>query len=135
VILVDTDVLLDVALDRAPHVDSSAALLHYLERDPRQGFVAWHSLSNLYYLIRPGRGSGSARAFLQELVEFVTVAPTDTEAMRFAASLPLSDIEDAMEVAAARSCGALYIATRNVEDFERSPIPARTPTQLLEEFG
>jgi predicted nucleic acid-binding protein len=134
VILLDTDVLLDVALDREPHAEASSALLTHFERRPRGAFVAWHTLANLYYLLRPMRGSGDAREFIKELAAFVTVAPTDTEAMRFAASLPLSDLEDAMQVAAARSCGALYIATRNVKDFRRSPIPARTPAQLLKEL-
>lgn len=134
-ILVDTDVILDVALDRAPHVDASAALLDLLERRPSGGFVAWHTLSNLYYLIRPARGQGDARAFLAALTDVLTVAPTDTESFRLAASLPLVDLEDAMQVAAARACGALYIATRNVSHFRGAPVPALTPAALLEELG
>lgn len=134
-ILLDTDVILDVALDRAPHATAAAELLDLLERRPYGAFVAWHTLSNLYYLLRPLRGQGDARAFLIALTEFVTVAPTDTDSFRFATSLPLGDLEDAMQVAAARACGALYIATRNVADFRRSPVPARTPTSLLQELG
>jgi predicted nucleic acid-binding protein len=134
-ILIDTDVLLDVALDRAPHAEPAAALLTRFEREPFRAFVAWHTLSNLYYLLRPVRGDGDARAFVNDLTAFLAVAPTDTDAMRFAASLPLADFEDAMQVAAARACGALYVATRNVKDFRRSPIPARTPAQLLEELA
>jgi predicted nucleic acid-binding protein len=135
VILLDTDVLLDVALDRAPHADDAARLLAHFEQRPRGAFVAWHTLANLYYLLRPARGRGDAREFVKDLVTFVTVAPTDTEAMRFAVALGLADMEDAMQVAAARACGALYIATRNVKDFRQSPIPARTPAQLLKEMA
>ncbi|HSM36115.1 MAG TPA: PIN domain-containing protein [Longimicrobiales bacterium] len=65
----------------------------------------------------------------------MSVAPTDTEALRYAATLPLSDFEDAMQVAAARACGAEVIATRNVADSRSSPIPARTPGKLLAELG
>ncbi len=43
----------------------------------------------------------------------------------------MPDFEDAMQVAAARSCGAMVIATRNVRDFAHSPIPARTPSEIL----
>jgi predicted nucleic acid-binding protein len=135
VILLDTDVILDVALDRSPHAAASSALLDRLERRPFGAFVAWHTLSNVYYMLRPVRGQDDVRAFLTALTEFVTVAPTDSEAFRFAVSLPLADLEDAMQVAAARACGALYIATRNVADFRRSPVPARTPAALLEEIG
>ena len=131
-ILLDTDVLLDVALDRAPHAEASGALLDLLEHRPRMAFVAWHTLANLYYLVRPRGGGDLARGFLSDLTAFATVAQTGTDALRFALALPLPDLEDAMQVAAARECGAQYIATRNVKDFAHSPVPARTPAQLLE---
>ena len=133
-ILLDTDVLLDVALDRAPHAEASSALLDLLERRPRMAFVAWHTVANFLHLVSPTRGAREARDFLLDLTGFVTVAPTDTADLRYAASLPLPDLEDAMQVAAARACGAQYIATRNVKDFRKSPVPARTPAELLEEL-
>ena len=55
------------------------------------------------------------------------VAKTGTEDMRYAAGLPLADFEDAMQVAAARACGARWIVTRNLRDYTRSPIPAISP--------
>lgn len=133
-ILLDTDVVLDVALGREPHADASAALLDFLERGPVRGFIAWHTLSNLFYLLRPKRRGGDARAFLLELTSIVRVAPTDTDAFHLAASLPLPDLEDAMQVAAARACGAQWIATRNTRDFARSPVPVRTPQEILGEL-
>lgn len=133
-ILLDTDVLIDFALDREPHARHAAELLAYLEGRRRMAFVAWHSLSNFYYLVRPKRGGAATRDFLVDLTRFVTVAPADTEALHFAAALPLKDFEDALQVAAARGCGATVIATRNVRDYRRSPIPARTPKALLTEL-
>ena len=134
-ILLDTDVLLDVALDRAPHAETSAALLEFLERRPRMAFVSWHTVANFFYLVRPSSGAAEARDFLSDLTGFVTVAPCDTDDLRYAASLPMPDLEDAMQVAAARACGAQYIATRNVKDFRKSPVLARTPADLVEELG
>jgi len=134
-ILLDTDVLIDVALDRAPHAAASAELLDRLEVSRRGAFVAWHSISNLYYLVAPQRGAVDTRAFVRELVTFVTVAPTDTESLRFATMLPMDDFEDAMQVAAARACGADIIVSRNVRDYEASPIPAMTPAEALTVIG
>ena len=134
-ILVDTDVLIDVALDRVPHADPAAALLAVLERRPRMAFVAWHTLSNFYYLVSPSRGKDDARDFLVDLTRFVSVAPTHTEAFHFAAGLAIRDFEDALQVAAAHACGASFIATGNVRDFQRSPIPARTPEELVAELA
>ena len=76
----------------------------------------------------------SARDFIVELTRFVEVATTDTEAIRYAAGLPMGDFEDAMQVAAARACGARHIVTRNVRDYERSPIRAIDPQEALTEL-
>ncbi len=129
--LLDTDVLIDVALDRRPHSGPSSELLDRIERGPRRAFVAWHTVSNFYYLVTSARGDADTRGFIVDLVRFVAVAPADTTALGYAASLPMTDFEDAMQVAAARACGARHIVTRNVRDFARSPIPAMTPPEAL----
>ena len=92
-ILLDADVILDVALDRRPNSDASAALLTRLERRPYRAFVAWHTLANLYYMLRPSRGTGDARDFLLSLATLVVVAPTNTEDLRFAGSLEMPDFD------------------------------------------
>ena len=133
-ILIDTDVLIDLALDRDPHAGPASELLDYLEIRHRRAFVAWHSLSNFYYLVAPARGRQSTREFLVGLTRFLAVAPSDTDALRFAAQLPMNDFEDALQVAAARACGASFIATRNTDDYRRSPIPALSPSAVLKEL-
>ena len=132
--LLDTDVLIDVALDRHPHSEASSELIDRVERGARRAFVAWHTLSNLYYLVTPVHGNSDTRDFIAELVRFVAVAPVDTEALRYALALPMADFEDAMQVAVARACGARHIVTRNVRDFARSPIPAITPGRALSQL-
>ena len=86
--LLDTDVLIDIALDRRPHSDPAAALLDRIESTGETVFVAWHSVSNFYYLVSPSHGRRRARDFIVELTRFVQVAPADAEAIRYAASLP-----------------------------------------------
>ncbi len=133
-ILLDTDVLIDIALDRIPHSGPASELLDRIEHGSQNAYVAWHSMSNLYYLVAPSRGGVSTRDFIVELTRFVAVATTDTEAIRYAAQLPMADFEDAMQVAAARACGARHIITRNVGDYRRSPIRAVTPQEALGEL-
>ena len=133
-ILLDTYVLIDVALDRHPHSGPSSELLDQIEQGAESAYIAWHSVSDLYYIVAPARGGVSARDFIVELTRFVEVATTDTEAIRYAAGLPMGDFEDAMQVAAARACGARHIVTRNVRDYERSPIRAIDPQQAIVEL-
>ena len=133
--LLDTDVLIDVALDRLPFSEPAAELLDRFERGSENAFVAWHTVSNFYYLVASSRGGASAREFIVDLTRFVAVATTGTEALRYAAALPMSDFEDAMQVAAAQACGARCIVTRNVRDYMRSPIRAITPQDALDELS
>ena len=133
-ILLDTDVLVDVALNRRPHSEAASEFLDLIEQGKERASVAWHSLSNLDYIVRPAHGGNSARDFIADLTRFVAVAATGTEAIRYAVELPMADFEDAMQVAAARACGARHIVTRNVDDYQRSPIPALTPAQALREL-
>ena len=133
-ILLDTDVIIDIALDRPPHSDPAAELLDRIEHGAETAYIAWHSMSNLYYVVTPALGGVSARDFIVELTRFVAVATTDTEGIRYAAELPMKDFENAMQVAAARACGARHIVTRNVHDYERSPIRAVTPGEALSEL-
>ena len=133
-ILLDTDVLIDVALDRHPHADPAAELLDRIEHGAEAAFIAWHSVANFYYLVAPALGGVNARDFIVELTRFVAVATTDTTGIRYAAALPMADFEDAMQVAAARACGARHIVTRNVRDYARSPIRAVKPEEALKEL-
>ena len=126
--------LIDLALDRHPHSGPAAELLDRIEHGSERAYIAWHSISNLYYVVAPSRGGVSTRDFIVDLTRFVSVAETDTEGVRYAAVLPMKDFEDAMQVAAARSCGGRHIVTRNVGDYDKSPIHAVSPQEALSEL-
>ena len=130
-ILLDTDILIDIALDRRPHADPAAALLDRIEQGAETACIAWHTVSNFYYIVAPLHGGAGTRDFIVELTRFVAVASTGTEAVRYAAELPMPDFEDALQVAAAQACGARCIVTRNVKDYARSPIRAVDPLAAI----
>lgn len=130
-VLIDTDVLLDVALERPPFVEDGVAILNWAERNPGSALVAWHSISNLYYVGARIRGDEVIRDFLHELLGVVAIPPASSDAVRQALDLPLSDFEDAMQVAVGLAAQADMIVTRNGTDFRRSPVPAVTPAGLL----
>ncbi|MBI5525682.1 MAG: PIN domain-containing protein [Deltaproteobacteria bacterium] len=129
--LLDTDILLDVALNRAPHAEAAARLLDALQRRPGTAFMAWHSASNFYYLVSSGRGKQDAMGFIRDLLAFVGIAPVGTRDLLHAVNLNMSDFEDAMQVASAAACGAGYIVTRNLRHYRRSPIQALSPSEFL----
>lgn len=84
-ILIDTDVLIDVALDRHPHSEPASELLNRIELGAINAFMAWHTVSNFFYLVAPARGNMNTREFIVDLTRFVKIAATDTEDLRYAA--------------------------------------------------
>ncbi len=121
--------MLDVVLQRPPYFDISATFIERAEHGPEPACIAWHTVSNVYYVA--DRKGVDARGFLLGLLESVDIAPTNAESVRYAASLRMTDFEDALQVAAARACDARHIVTRNLRDYEGSPIRAVSPREAL----
>jgi predicted nucleic acid-binding protein len=130
-VLLDADVLLDTALRRQPFAADSDRVIQWCQETPQAAIVAWHGISNLYYLLSLALDDAKAREFISDLLRFVVVASGGTDAVRHALALPLREFEDALQVAAAISGGADVIVSRNVRDFRRSPLPAVTPSHFL----
>ena len=130
-VLIDTDVLIDVALGRKDFVESSSAILDLAEANQIKAFIAWHSISNFYFVVEADSKTADTLLFIKELLSFVKVAPTTTKDALYALDLNFKDFEDALQVAAARVCNADYLITRNVKHYSQSPIPALSPKQFL----
>ncbi len=124
-VLLDNDILLDIALARQPHLEASAEVLRWVEAGG-SGAVAWHSLANCAYMLK-----NSARPFLDDLLRLVVVAPVATAEAQRALALPMKDLEDAFQAAAALAWGADFIITRNLADYRNSPVPAVRPAAFL----
>ena len=119
-ILLDADVLIDVALERPNFVENSDRLLRSVESGEWEAGVAWHSISNLSYLT-----GKKARGFIRDLLQFVEVPKAGTNEMLVALDLPMRDFEDALQAAVALSFGASYVVTRNLGHYRKSPVMLR----------
>ncbi len=134
-VLLDTDVLMDVALARPDFGPNSRALIEWCQHAPQTAAVAWHTMSNLFYLLGAARSSSFARLFLGHLLEFAIVASGGTESVRHALTMRMNDFENALQVAAAISIDAEFIVTRNIGDYRGSVIPVLTPRNFLLQFA
>ncbi len=132
--LIDTNVLVDAALDRGSNSIAAMELVNRLVSEPGRACVAWHAIATFYYVVSKELSDDRARDLVAFIMGFAVVVPTGTESIRYALSLPMGDFEDAMQVAAAQAAGVQYIITRNIRDFTNSPIPAITPEQALQDL-
>ena len=134
-VLVDADVLLDVALDRKAFVDESSAVMEWCQQTPGSALLAWHTISNIYYMLRVARNDAKGREFVADLLRFADVCSGGTEAVRRALTMRMGDFEDALQVAAAISGRAQFVITRNVTDYRNSVVEPMTPKEFLARFA
>jgi predicted nucleic acid-binding protein len=126
-VLVDTNVVLDVLLDRKPHVTASLAVWSAVETRALQGLLAAHAITTIHYLIRKERGSVQAKRVVSGLLRIFGIAPVDVAVIQDALQLSSPDFEDSVTASAAKLAGCEAIVTRDPKGFRGSSIRVLTP--------
>ncbi len=130
-VMVDLNVLLDVLQKRAPFYEASASLLNRALDGRIEGVVPAHLLSTIHYVLERYAGSATANGVIDWILVKFGVAPADKAAFLRARLLGVGDFEDSVVASLAESTDCDFIVTRNVSDFEHSPVPAITPAEFL----
>ena len=130
-ILLDTNVLLDGVLNRAPFSRDALEVVGLVESGWVEGVVSSCSLTTLYYYGRRAFSEDVIRKDLADLARIFRVEPIDSATVRRAVLRGGADFEDDTVIECAVSAGCEAILTRNVKDFRESPVPAVTPGEWL----
>lgn len=129
-ILFDTDVILDLLLDREPFNTTAAWLINRVHTDKLEGLISATTLTTIFYLARKVVGSKEARGQVEDLLKIFQVAPVNRAVLEAALALSIKDYEDAVQHASAEFAGAEGIVTRNVTDFKQATLSVYTPAEL-----
>lgn len=130
-LVVDTNVVLDVLLDRAPHAEAASRLWMAAERGECELIVPAHAVTTIHYLAARHRNPIFANVVVADLLAVFGVAPVDDAVLRRALALAWDDFEDAVVAAAAERVDAAAVVTRNLGDFDRSPVAAVDPATAV----
>lgn len=136
-VLLDTNVIMDFIGNREPFFEDANALITMCTKKVLHGFIAVHSASTVYYLMRRFVPDGhTRRRMLKGLFRTVDIGAADREAVLSALDHEeFSDFEDALQYECAQRFGASYIITRDIKDFVASDIPVCTPKEFLAKFA
>ena len=134
-ILIDTNVLLNYITERDdPFRESSKKIIQLCVREKLNGYVAFHSLSTIWYTLRK-LPEHKRRWELKKLCEVLTVvSATHEQVLKAIDNIDFQDFEDCLQDQCAVNAGVDYIVTCNVKDFEHSEIRSITPEQFLSVF-
>lgn len=130
-ILVDTNVVLDIILERQPFYEQSAKLLQVAAWTNTEIFITATTITDLYYIVRKAKGRGTAIGFIDDLLKIVEIAGVDKTVVVQALKLDLPDFEDAIQVSSAKQQAINIIVTRNEADFSASGLEVYSPEAFL----
>lgn len=131
-VFMDTNVLMDVLLEREPFFASSIRVWTLCEGGSIQGLISVISFNNIFYVVRKHKSKGEAQHSLRALRAIFMSVALDGHVMNQAIDSDFRDFEDAIQYYSALRGGAKFLITRNVRDFpESDEIAVVTPEEFL----
>lgn len=130
--LFDTNIILDVLLDRKPFSAVASTLFAYVEYRKIRGFLCATTVTTVYYLSAKTIGICQTNDEIRKLLQLFSIAAVDDLVLKQAIDRGFTDFEDAVLHESAYCAGLDAIVTRNVTDFKQSLIPVYTPTEFAD---
>ena len=132
VVLIDTNIILDLLAKREPFYESAAQFFSLVSQGFIEAKVSALSFSDVHYVLSKQL---SKQIALQKLIKFrqkVVVSAVNEKIIDAALLSDFSDFEDAIQyqVALAEKCQT--IITRNEKDFKNSQIPVMSAEAFLQ---
>ncbi len=132
VILVDTNILVDVLMKREPYRKDAEEILAKCASREVIGYLAAHSVSNLFYILRKAYSQEERRTFIKGLCNIFRISDlTAKKILAAAENEKFSDFEDCLQAECAVEVMADYIVTRNPDDFANSRVKVIQPGEFL----
>jgi predicted nucleic acid-binding protein len=130
-VFVDSDVLLDLLLNRNPFYIYTQFLMFENERERIKLYTSTLVIANINYILAKKIGASAAKESLKELIKLIKILPFEIDAINIALISPIVDFEDAIQsfIAEKNKCEA--IITRNIKDYKQATIPVLTAEQFL----
>jgi len=118
---VDSDVILDVLVERKPFFAESFQLFKAQYNNQAQLCSTASVILNVQYSGNKLLGKNVARAAVQKLLSFVKICVTDKRTIVKAYNSAFADVEDAVQYYSAVADNSIdFFVTRNVKDFKHA---------------
>jgi predicted nucleic acid-binding protein len=131
-LLIDTNVVLDWLLERQPFADNAKRILELCVSGELRGYLAGHSLLNIFYITRKVKSIKDRKDILLMLCDRFEIIDIDSDMIMTALrNEEWPDIEDGLQMQSAIQKDLDYIITRDMKDFAHSAIKAITPEDFI----
>ena len=130
-VLFDTNVILDVLLDREPFAEEATYLMTKVEQSEIAGHLGATTITTIYYLLRKSLGNEIAAEKMEILLSVFEILPVNRIILKGALKSGFSDFEDSVLYVGACHVGIEYIVTRDRIGFKKSKIPVFNPIEFI----
>ncbi len=131
----DTNVVLDVLLEREPFVQAAVDVFCLAEHSRIQAFLCATTITTIDYLLMRSLPAAKARKALWKLVSLFEIATVNRPVIERALDSKICDFEDAVLDEAGQLARVESIVTRNMKDFAESALKIFDPAEFLAQFN
>ncbi|MDR1175146.1 MAG: PIN domain-containing protein [Treponema sp.] len=130
--LIDTNIVLDVLLNRQPYCQEAAKIIVLSEKKIIESYVSASAITDIFYITQKEYKNKQVTIdLIKKILAVISVATITGNNIYQALDLGWNDFEDSVQYIVGESISADYIITRNVDDFDNSTIKIVTPEQFL----
>jgi predicted nucleic acid-binding protein len=131
-VLVDTNVALDILLNRSAFYLNSMAVFVLAEQKLITGHISASAITDIFYIAQKQLGKNAAQKAIGHLLQVFFPATVTGNNIYHALDLEWDDFEDSIQFTVGEAISADFIVTRNTQNFASGSIGAVTPEQLLQ---
>ena len=131
-VLFDTNVVLDLLLNRIPHNQSALTLFKSVETGKVEGVLCATTLTTISYLVAKSQNRQTAHQAILGLMRLFQIAPVNEHTLTRALNANYTDFEDAVLYSSGVIFGVDALVTRNTKDFMEMIYPVYFPTSLVD---
>ena len=131
-LLFDTNVILDVLLNRSPWVTDAQKVWQACDDGNVAGYVPASALTDIFYIARRVADLTKAHQAVRVCLDTFVICSVNRQTLEHAYALPGNDFEDNVQIACAVHANLDHILTRDPSGFSSSPVPALTPADWLD---
>jgi predicted nucleic acid-binding protein len=132
-VLIDTNLVLDLLLNRKPFVLKAVKVFEQAEKGHIEAYLTANSVTDIVYILRKAYSGDQIREHLQNMFGFIKILSVTASDIFGAFKLAMPDYEDALLVQCAKAGGIDFIVTRNKKDFQDCPVECLSLEEWVKE--
>lgn len=129
-IFVDTNILLDVLLEREGYYYDALKIWANAENGNVEACIAAISLNNIHYVMRKLKSETTAMITVKILLRIFKVIPVDADILGLAVDFHDKDFEDDIQLQCALKAKCSQLFTRNPNHYDHSAIAVVPPSSF-----